>query len=354
MTAVDSGGLQKNKDPFNVNEVYNDCPRHEPPRPGESDERFLFGWTNAGGGPNSTTHNLFHKDVFFAHFHPASLSFTNAAGKDLGAFVGFENFEDCLVYDTGNHSLSKPHIVDYYFVPSSVDSSGRPIMAFKYDGDLVIASSIAENWNYTVVDRNLPSAMFDMERMSDGRFRLFHVNAGISVYESALGGWTDWTQTQKWEPPQGGRVGKVLVIPSGHRDFQLLAMENDWGERSYKGKYRVWAIGQIPLRMMTQKTASLRWRRIMKTCLSSIVPLLLIGVALLFACRHRRGCTPMKCVDRDDDDDEHNDMERHEPPYREKKQRFSVSAYIRGKKSVSTSEPLPCRYEHDGSVLNSR
>ncbi len=78
--AIDTGGILSNRDPANLNEVYADCPRHEPSHDGVS-ERFLFGWTMSGGGFKHYSHNNYHKDAHFAYFHPATARFANAAGR---------------------------------------------------------------------------------------------------------------------------------------------------------------------------------------------------------------------------------------------------------------------------------
>ena len=83
----------------NLNEVYADCPRVEPAH-GNTQERFLMGWTMAGGGQGQNIHNNYHKDAHFAYFYPSTDTFANAEGDDLGdAIIGSFCPERCSVDD---------------------------------------------------------------------------------------------------------------------------------------------------------------------------------------------------------------------------------------------------------------
>lgn len=252
IVAIDSGGFPSNGDYRNVNEVYNDCPRHQA-RTVSNPERFLFGWTNAGGGPNSTKHNLYHKDAHFAYFYPATLSFENVRGDDLGDFVGYDELRRCVVLDSGEHQPLDKFAVDYYFALSYFDDSGYPLVVYNYRSNLIASFWTGAAWNHTIVTYFAPKTMVDIVKTIDGRFRLFQAKDGITVYESSFGE-PVFTSSQLWRPTGGGKVGKIIVINGGHEDFQILAMENNWTERSLEGKYRVWAVGLDELKLPKQQT----------------------------------------------------------------------------------------------------
>jgi hypothetical protein len=89
--SIPAGGIASNLDPENLNKTCADCPGHELIAHDDGiSERFSMGWTRAGGGPSETTHNYFHRGVYyFAYFYPSNATFMNVNGQDLGQIIDY-------------------------------------------------------------------------------------------------------------------------------------------------------------------------------------------------------------------------------------------------------------------------
>ena len=249
---IDSGGIDLNLDPQNLNEVYLDCPRLFPPHNGIP-ERFAFGWTKSGGGPNATIHNHYHKDAHFAYFYPGEDTITNVHGDDLGDMIDYNEIEMCIVYDSGPLDPDNKHIVDYYFAPSLTNETGYPIMIYNVNRTLMSSRYDGTRWVHSsVVDGSLPRANnnFDLESIGPQSFRLYYADGNLKIFDSHDGGVT-WKKPQQYSPGNAGKITKVQKIPDAHPELQLVATENtmcangfEECTQDYRGLSNVWTLGK--------------------------------------------------------------------------------------------------------------
>lgn len=260
--AIDTGGLEDNMDPTNLNEVYAGCPRVEPAGNGLP-ERFAMGWTMAGGGPGVIKHNNYHKDAFFAYFDPLSDTFSSVDGQDFGSMIDYQELERARVFDSGPLDENNKRIVDYYFAPSFVGSANdddnnnnsttrETMMIFNANRTLYASKWTGSAWEHNIIWENAAISLFDLEKLGDSSFRLFHSQGNVLIFTTQDGGST-WRLDHKVSSPNGGMVSKVICIENGHADLPLIAHENDWSlyfsdaprDLNYVGNYNVWSLREI-------------------------------------------------------------------------------------------------------------
>ena len=243
--AIDSGGLAGNKDPQNVNEIYADCPRLFPAEDGGLPERFAMGWTKSGGGPGIELHNNYHKDAHFVYFYPFMDSFVTAAGKDLGATIDYDEMKFCVAFNSGKLDENNKHAIDYYFAPSYINGT-HFFMVFNYNRTLQSAMWDGSQWVHSTVSDRSAKALFDLEKTGAESFRLFHAGGDdVNVFTTSDGGKT-WVKGEEEIKPGIGSFNKVVLVENSHPDMRLIAMETDFSERDYTGKYRVYGIAENP------------------------------------------------------------------------------------------------------------
>jgi hypothetical protein len=63
-------------------------------------ERVHVVWTLAGGGPSKHTHDVYHRNIHYATFDPATLHFSTAGGTDLGPQLGNAELDRAQVVAT--------------------------------------------------------------------------------------------------------------------------------------------------------------------------------------------------------------------------------------------------------------
>lgn len=267
---VDSGGPLVNEDPINLNEIYYDCPRHEPAMSGRP-ERFAIGFTKSGGGPNITKHNHFHKDAHFVYFYPEDDTFSNVEGENLGHHVDYWEMKKTVMFDSGplerNVEAKYLRITGYYYAPS-FDDQGYPIVLYNFNRTVKSARWNGLNWNHEVVRADSPDNLFDIEKLGPSSFRAYVTSGNVFAFETFDGG-RSWEQVNVFKVPGGQNITKVMRIENPHPSMQLLAMENDicaprlvetvddGCAQSYKGDYHVWVIGRRAIKTLTpQKDAT--------------------------------------------------------------------------------------------------
>ena len=229
---------------FNMNEVYADCPRVEPAH-GNTQERFLMGWTMAGGGQGQNIHNNYHKDAHFAYFYPSTDTFANAEGDDLGdAIIGINKIRSCRVFNSGPLDETNKRIVDYYFAPSYLSDNGYPVMVFNFNRTLISATWTGSSWEHNEILKDAAYNVFDMEKTGSGDFRLFYPQKDVNIFITSDGG-TNWEKEHQVEVEDG--VSKVVLVENARSDLYFVALEGDFGryestydERQYEGTYRVY------------------------------------------------------------------------------------------------------------------
>ncbi len=253
MQAIDTGGLAVNQDPMNLNEIYNDCPRHELAT-SSSPERFVMGWTMSGGGPGAILHNNYHKDAHFAYFYPGNDTFGAVDGTNLGSTIDYDELNATLMFDSGPLDSDNKRIVDYYFAPSTLDPGGYPLMVFNFNKTLIAARWSGVNWEHSVVAQDAAYNLFDLEKTGPNRYRLFQAQGDVFVITSNDGGVT-WQREHRIVANDGGSVSKVIRIHDAHPDIALLAHENNWTlfhsdapkDLNYKGTFNVWTMRQVTI-----------------------------------------------------------------------------------------------------------
>ena len=122
-------------------------------------------------------------------------------------------------------------------------NSNRTLYASKWTGD---------EWEHNVVMEDAAISLFDLEKLGDESFRLFHSQGNVLILTSQDGG-SNWSLDHKVSSPDGGLVSKVIRIENGHPDMPLIAHENDWSlffsdepkDLNYVGNYKVWSLREV-------------------------------------------------------------------------------------------------------------
>ncbi|MGJ8693566.1 MAG: BNR-4 repeat-containing protein [Thalassotalea sp.] len=229
--------------PENLNEVYNGGFRHEPAH-GDIPERFLVGWTMAGGGPKNK-HNLYHKNAYFAYFYPKTEKWTDAAGNDLGTSIDEHEIMNCLVFDSGELNSDHKHAVEYYFTASYTDE-GNPVLLYikrdKSGGHLTSARWTGNQWiSVDVSTVNAGSNPIEISKTGEDDFIAYEMS-GSKIFSYKT---TDGAKT--WSPENFietdiQSLSKFGLIDNYHPDIKFLALQADWKERDTSGIYGVYVI----------------------------------------------------------------------------------------------------------------
>ena len=123
-------------------------------------------------------------------------------------------------------------------------NANRTLYASKWTG--------GGEWEHNVIMEDAANSLFDLEKMSDKSFRLFHSQGNVLVFTTEDGG-SHWSLDHKVWSPDGGTVSKVIRIENGHADLPLVAHENDWSlyfsdepdDLNYVGNYKVWSLREV-------------------------------------------------------------------------------------------------------------
>ncbi|KAL3917554.1 MAG: hypothetical protein SGILL_004659 [Bacillariaceae sp.] len=251
INAIDTLGLSVNRDPYNLNEVYFDCPRRWPATD-LNPERFAFGWTLAGGGPGVRKHNNYHKDAHFAFFLPGGDTWTTVNGTNLGGLVDYYELPSTLMYNSGPLDKNNRRIVDYYFAPSRLDGTpDYPMVIFNFNRTLISSRWNGTDWERSVVLKDSAYNLFDLEKTGPFSYTLYIAQGAVFIMTSYDGG-VNWQREHRIRPVDGSSVSKVILIENYHPDIRLVCHENNWTnyfdvdletqETYYDGSFKIWTL----------------------------------------------------------------------------------------------------------------
>jgi hypothetical protein len=200
-----------------LNEIYMGQLRYDPGGFGHR-ERVHMAWTLAGGGPDTHTHDLFHKDIHYATFDPRTLHFHNAAGEDLGTQLDDADQEQrCKIIVTPwvRPLLRAPDYIQLvgtvldrwpFVVWMAVDDNN-----FKHNFSSVWTG---REWRTTEIATDLRTRA--MEQVNPITWRVYAARDGVAEIETYL-----LTLGRFWRPetviPVGKPVGRIELI-DGFRD----------------------------------------------------------------------------------------------------------------------------------------
>lgn len=226
--------------PDNLNEVYNDGFRHEPAH-ADIAERFLVGWTMAGGGPVND-HNEYHKNVYFAYFYPETDSWTDVKGTNLGTSIDEHEISHCLVFNSGDIDRKNKQAIDYYFAASYTDM-GEPVLLFTHVKHGIKTFSSAR-WNgseWLVVDITKGLSLMELQKVGADDFIAYQkAGAKIMAYKTTDGA-LSWSLDHVIDT-HIKNLNKVGLIENYHPEVKFLGLQADWKERDTTGKYKVYII----------------------------------------------------------------------------------------------------------------
>ncbi|OLB77382.1 MAG: hypothetical protein AUI14_16365 [Actinobacteria bacterium 13_2_20CM_2_71_6] len=181
--------------PDHLNEVYMGQLRVQPAGAGRP-ERVHLVWTIAGGGPGKHVHDSFHKDIYYATFDPAALTFGTVAGANLGPQVNDAELDPCRVLLT---PLARPGGLkspDYIQLVGWLDD-GRPFLLWiTSDSKALLHNSAAvwtgTGWSIREVATGLRTR--DMEPVGPDTWRVYANREGQpNIATFLLSAGRDWT-----------------------------------------------------------------------------------------------------------------------------------------------------------------
>ena len=203
----------------NMDEIYVGQVRYLPPTDTRR-ERVLISWTIAGGGPDDSKHDRYHRNMYVAYFRPYDLHFESVGGKDLGTQLTNDEMEgDCKVLDTGEPRFAMDsddfdiHDVDYVSVVDE-RADGRPVVMFTtFNGTKSTTHYgvwTGGAWRDSTGDFGQPT---DMEL----RGSVLH------AYVSNPGEYESWVMTGASETFQPGVTHVITPSKSGNEIETLIA-----------------------------------------------------------------------------------------------------------------------------------
>ncbi len=215
--------------PDHVNEVYVGQLRVEPAT-ADRPERVHLVWTIAGGGPGGHTHDAYHKDIYYATFDPAALSFRAVSGADLGLQVNDAELDRCRVLLT---PLARPGGLkspDYIQLAGWL-ADGRPTLVWiTSDSKAVLHNSAAvwtgSAWQIKEVATGLRTR--EMERVGPDTWRVYATREGrpnIETYLLEAG--RNWSAETVIRTPR--EVQRIELITGAHDRVRILATGNSSG-----------------------------------------------------------------------------------------------------------------------------
>jgi hypothetical protein len=226
----------------NLDEVYNDGFRHEPAH-GNISERYLVGWTMAGGGLVNK-HNIYHKNSYFAYFYPGSDTWATVSGRNLGDCIDENEIASCVVFDSGDIDSDNPMPIDYSFTATYLDD-GRPLFFYNYTDKTTsyIKSALWTGEKWQIVNMDTGRGLMDIEKIGPEEFLAYRKSGNtILVYKTTDGG-SSWKRTETIKT-DAKCLNKVALIDNYHKDLKFFLLEADWTERDTSGIYNVHVIGE--------------------------------------------------------------------------------------------------------------
>ncbi|HMB00192.1 MAG TPA: hypothetical protein VKS21_04325, partial [Spirochaetota bacterium] len=257
--AIDSEDKQQD----NLNEVYAGGLVREPAAV-EHRERFLVAWTIAGGG-DIHRHDRYHKDIYFAYFYPGSDTWENVNGKKLGKTVKLADLEECLVFDSGPVDPDYAKATGYYPYYRYM-SDATPVIAFTHyenrgnkKQNVKLAFRQQNSWQIITVYSGNNANIKDMEVLTNNTVRLYlGENKGVRIWLIKNRG-RNIVKGELFSAPTP--LDTVYTVNNYHPEIKLLGMENNWSERDFSGKYKVYAIGSLKRAGPTNLKPVAAWRK---------------------------------------------------------------------------------------------
>jgi BNR repeat-containing family member len=212
----------------NMNEIYVGQLRYEPAGSGRP-ERVHFVYTLAGGGPEGHLHDRYHRNIYYAYFTPADLTFHSASGVDVGVSIDDADQETYLKVAQTELQQPNPRTPDYISLVGW-SRNGKPFvvwMTMDTGGTLhthhAAWADADRGWVAHEVATNV--RVRDMEPIGPQTWRVYSTPAiGIDTY-ILRGGTPDadnlWTFESSLDIPRA--VGRIEVIGDYRDPLRILA-----------------------------------------------------------------------------------------------------------------------------------
>lgn len=191
-------------------------------------EQFHFVWTIAGGGPGIHEHDRYHRNLYYATFHPSDGHFYNAAGEDLGEAIDGPTMEERTKAIHTELERAKPQSRDVGYTHIVGHFRDRPVLLFNtQDGDVKVINSAYWNgreWEMHELVRDM--GLLDLEPINPAISRVYMVPrdepVGVQTYLLRAGGrvWTPEQRVQTSAP-----ISRASLIPDSHPEVRLVLTE---------------------------------------------------------------------------------------------------------------------------------
>ncbi|MBZ2198747.1 BNR-4 repeat-containing protein [Occultella gossypii] len=207
----------------NLNEVYLGQVRHTSAH-GRSPERFHLVWTLAGGGPEVHEHDRYHRNLYYAAFHPDDEHFYNAAGTDLGTWIDGETMEAATKAVHSELERAKPLSRDIGYTHVVGEVAGRPLLVFNtQDADTkVINSAVWSGGDWSVHELGRDLGLLELEQVNPAITRLYMVprDQPVGVQTYLLRSGRTWTAEQRI--PTSSAITRASLIPGAEPQVRLI------------------------------------------------------------------------------------------------------------------------------------
>jgi hypothetical protein len=191
-----------------LNEIYVGRMIHD-----KETDRILMSWTLSGGGPEYTSRDTYHKNVFFASFDPKTNQFYAVTGQELGSSIdNDEAINACLAYDSGSLDQEKEHHINYKPLVHKDPKTGWPLIAF-YDFNkehAYLAKWDGQTWQH----RELPFDPKEFTITPEGNLQALYSQDKKFYISESLDSGESWQQTQAIDTPEHfNRMIAITDIP---------------------------------------------------------------------------------------------------------------------------------------------
>ena len=233
--------------PDNLNEMYLGTAKHESARGGRP-EKIHISWSIAGGGPEGSKHDRYHKNLYYTYLNPANDHFYSVTGVDLGTTINnSESMTYCLAVDSGPLTFrrdgnSRTYDVGYISSVSSSDS-GNPILVYSHrlpEDGMEHARSVrwtGDSWKVT--DTGQGGHIKELEKIGPESFRLYIGVSGdnIRVLKTSDVG-ASWSDDGLIDASLS--IRDFVLIDDYHPEIQAVMSEST---DEYSGIHKVWVAG---------------------------------------------------------------------------------------------------------------
>jgi hypothetical protein len=157
-----------------LNETYLGQLRLEPANGGRP-ERVHLVWTLAGGGPSRHAHDVYHRNINYATFDPATLHFRTAGGTDLGPQLAGTELDEAQVVSTPLALPGGMKSPDYIQLVGWL-GDGRPFVVWMTNDGARLVHDFAGVWTgsaWQVKEVATGLRTRDMERLGPTTWRVY-------------------------------------------------------------------------------------------------------------------------------------------------------------------------------------